>query len=77
MKMLIAAAVISLGGLGAAHALPLAPAPAEGLATPVAQGCGPGFHRNPAGRCVPDEPLRPCPPDMRRNPAGRCVPIIR
>ena len=76
-KTLIAAAVISLGGWSVAHALPIAPIPSEGLATPVAQGCGPGFHRDLAGRCVSDERGRPCPPDTRRNAAGRCVSLIR
>jgi hypothetical protein len=76
MKKLIAAAVISLGGLSVAQAMPLAPLPADGLTTLAAQGCGPGFHRDARGRCVADEP-RPCPADTRRDPSGRCVPVIR
>jgi len=75
MRMLIAAA-FGLATLGIAHAMPAAPAPAAGLAVPVAQGCGPGFHRDLAGRCVPEEPVvRACPPGFRRNALGRCVPI--
>ncbi|TMI99972.1 MAG: hypothetical protein E6G97_20495 [Alphaproteobacteria bacterium] len=75
MKMLIAAAVVSLGGLGLAQAMPVAPAPADGIVTLAAQGCGPGFHRNPAGHCVPDEPVvRGCRPGFRRDALGRCVP---
>ncbi|SRR5579884_1081727 len=47
--------------------------------TPVAQGCGPGFHRGPYGRCRPDvvvvPPRRVCPFGMHYSPfRGRCVP---
>ena len=52
MKSLIAAAAfIATLGLGAAQAMPVAPVQADGLTTQVAQGCGPGMARNPAGRC--------------------------
>lgn len=72
MKSLIAAAfVIAL--TGAAQAMPVAPLAADGLATPVAQGCGPGMRRNAQGRCRPAYMARPCPPGMRRNVMGRCV----
>jgi len=54
-KTLIAAAFAALG----AAAIPASATPfpqlndaAPGL-TLVAQGCGPGWHRNPWGRCVP------------------------
>ena len=53
MKILIAAAILSLGALSAAQAMPVAPLTADGLTTQVAQGCGPGMARNPwaaAGR---------------------------
>ena len=76
MRSLIAAAIISLGALSVAQAMPVAPAPADGLTTLVAQGCGPGFHRGPAGRCRPNigPIIRPCPPGFHRGPLGRCRP---
>ena len=73
MKPLLTAAfVIALAG--AAQAMPVAPAPADGLTTLVAQGCGPGMARNAMGSCRPAYMARPCPPGMRRNVIGRCVP---
>ena len=72
MKSLLTAAfVIALAG--AAQAMPVAPAPADGLTTLVAQGCGPGMRRNERGRCRPAYMARPCAPGMRRNVVGRCV----
>jgi hypothetical protein len=35
---------------------------------PVAQGCGPGFHRGPAGAC---RPLYTCPPGWHTGPYGK------
>jgi CDP-diacylglycerol pyrophosphatase len=73
MKSLLTAAfVIALAG--AAQAMPVAPAPADGLTTLVAQGCGPGMARNPAGRCRPAYMARPCPPGFHRNAVGICRP---
>ncbi|HTV88986.1 MAG TPA: hypothetical protein VME41_08230 [Stellaceae bacterium] len=78
-RTLTAVAAICLSAiLGSAQAAPPAPhgAPAEALqVTPVAGGCGPGFHRHawrgPYGRwhveCVPNRPVvgyRACPPGM-------------
>ena len=74
MKTLIAAAIIALGALSAAQAMPVAPAPADGLTTLVAQGCGPGFYRGPGGRCRMKPIIRPCPPGFHRGPLGRCRP---
>ena len=34
----------------------------------VAQGCGPGFHRGPAGAC---RPLYNCPPGWHTGPYGK------
>jgi hypothetical protein len=73
MKSLITAAFV-FALAGAAQALPVAPLPADGLTTQVAQGCGPGMARHPAGRCRPAYMARPCPPHMHRNMIGRCVP---
>ncbi len=74
MLKLIAAAFVVALGVGTAQAMPVAPAPADGLTTLVAQGCGPGMSRNAQGRCRPSYMNRPCPPGMRRNVVGRCVP---
>jgi hypothetical protein len=74
MRKLIAAAFIAALGVGAAQAMPVAPALDDGLTTLVAQGCGPGMSRNAQGRCRPSYMNRPCPPGMRRNVVGRCVP---
>src|ERR1019366_10530336 len=45
------------------------------FAIKVAEGCGPGFWRGPAGRCHPFAVGRACPPDTilvpRVNGAGR------
>jgi hypothetical protein len=75
MKTLIAITfVAALGFAASAQAMPVAPAPSDGLTTKVAQGCGPGMARNAAGRCRPAFMARPCPPGMHRNAIGRCRP---
>ena len=74
MKTLIAAAFFATLGLAAAQAMPVAPVQSDGLTTQVAQGCGPGFARNAAGRCRPAYMTRACPPGMHRNAIGRCRP---
>lgn len=75
MKTPLAAAfVVGLGFAGAAQAMPVAPVPSDGMTTLVAQGCGPGFARNPAGHCRPKYMLHACPPGMHRNYIGRCRP---
>lgn len=57
MKTIFAAALfaVSVGGLGAANAMPLAPLSAVETAgvIQVAQGCGPGYARGPYGGCRP------------------------
>ena len=75
MKTLIAATFIAALGLAAsAQAMPVAPMQADGLTTQVAQGCGPGFARNAAGKCRPAYMTRSCPPGQHRNAIGRCRP---
>lgn len=73
MRTLIAAALFASFAV-AAQAMPVAPAPADGLTTLVAQGCGPGMARNAAGRCRPAFIARGCGPGMHRGPLGRCRP---
>lgn len=57
MKTIFAAALfaVSVGGIGAASAMPLAPLSAADTAgvIQVAQGCGPGYARGPYGGCRP------------------------
>jgi hypothetical protein len=81
MKTIFAAALLvaSIGGLGAASAMPVAPLNAADTAAviQVAQGCGPGFARGPRGGCRPmyRAPVRGprfCPPGMFRGPYGGC-----
>ena len=40
--------------VAASSAMPLAPLAAPALVEHVAWGCGPGWHPNPWGRCVPN-----------------------
>jgi hypothetical protein len=45
------------------------------LIVKVAEGCGPGFWRGPAGRCHPMAMNRACPPGYHLGPEGkRCWP---
>lgn len=76
MKTLIAA-VMLFGFASAAHALPVAPLPADEAITQVAQGCGPGMRRNARGQCRPAFMARHCPPGTRRNAVGMCRPWRR
>ncbi len=73
MRILAASAfAIGLGLLGmtSSQAMPLAPLGQSQQAEliQVAQGCGPGFHRGPYGRC---RPLYSCPRGWRSGPYGR------
>jgi len=74
MKSILAAALFATLGFASAQAMPVAPAPADGMTTLVAQGCGPGMARNAAGRCRPAYMTRSCPPGMHRGVLGRCRP---
>ncbi|TPN89614.1 hypothetical protein FJ987_08805 [Mesorhizobium sp. CU2] len=50
------AAALAIGGTvaaGAASAMPTAPVTAPAVVEHVAWGCGPGWHPNYWGRCVP------------------------
>jgi hypothetical protein len=74
-KMRILAASVFALGLGlmsmSAQAMPLAPIDQSAASREiihVAQGCGPGFHRGPAGAC---RPLYNCPPGWHTGPYGK------
>jgi hypothetical protein len=61
----LAFAGVVLGSFLCASAWALTPAPVDSRAAPdvipVAEGCGPGFHRNEFGHCRPNEYHRTCP----------------
>jgi len=74
MKTLLAVTFVAAFGFAvSAQAMPVAPAPTDGLTTKVAEGCGPGRVRGPAGRCH-WRGRAPCPPGMHRNWRGVCRP---
>jgi hypothetical protein len=77
MKILAASAfALGLGLMSismpmSAQAMPLAPVDQSAASRDVihvAQGCGPGFHRGPAGAC---RPLYNCPPGWHTGPYGK------
>jgi hypothetical protein len=80
MKKLFAAALFAatVGGIGAASAMPLAPLNAADTAAviQVAQGCGPGWARGPMGRCRPmyAAPVYRRPPVVVVRPGRICPP---
>ncbi|WP_370879924.1 GCG_CRPN prefix-to-repeats domain-containing protein [Labrys monachus] len=67
MKLILATALAAAGlamTVGASSAMTMAPNVASGnaLVQDVAGGCGPGWHPNPWGRCVPNRGVyRPAP----------------
>ena len=77
-----AAAVLAVLGSGVAvQAMPLGRVGGPALTpTLIAEGCGPGFHRGPEGRCRPNEmmaPRRACPRGTHLGPEGReCRPNL-
>ena len=68
MRRLVLAAAVSIGAITAgasAQAMSVLPSgPLDNGITRVEGGCGPGGHRDPYGRCVPNfrRPLLPCLP---------------
>jgi hypothetical protein len=73
MKMLgVLAFAFGLGlvAMSASQAMPVAPLDRSVStdAIQVAQGCGPGWHRGPYGRC---RPMFNCPPGWHSGPFGR------
>ena len=73
MKILAVSAfaiAVSLSVVSASQAMP-AVSGSQALSsniTLVAQGCGPGYHRGPAGAC---RPLYNCPPGWHTGPYGK------
>ncbi len=51
LSAVLGAAALFATGAQAAPVSPAAPAVSSGLVQQVAQGCGRGFHRGPAGGC--------------------------
>ena len=70
------ACLLGLGGVG--QAMPaMNTISAHNEVVQVSGGCGPGGHRTPYGRCVPNygRPVyRGCPPGLHENRFGRCRP---
>ena len=73
LTMTAAAAVISVFGMAAASAMPVAGSIAnEGNITLVSGGCGYYGHRTPYGYCAPNRPVyRACPPGFHLGPYRR------
>lgn len=81
MRSFMFAAAIALGSVSAglsASAMPaLQSGPLDSGITTVAQGCGPGGHRDYYGRCVPNfrgPGFRACPPGFHLSPYRVCRP---
>ncbi|MBV8835549.1 MAG: hypothetical protein JO000_03340 [Alphaproteobacteria bacterium] len=75
MKTLLAVTFVAAFGFTvSAQAMPVAPAPVDGMTTKVAEGCGPGRVRGPGGRCHFRGWRLGCGPGMHRNWRGRCRP---
>ena len=83
--VLPAKAMAPAGGLAGIALGTASDAAPDGAIVSVRDGCGPGGHRDPYGRCVPNyrpyygPPPRPfynpCPPGFHFGPrAGRCFP---
>jgi hypothetical protein len=72
----ILGALLALGVTASAQAAMIAPPIDKGPAlTLVAEGCGPGWWRGPAGHCHPMAMGRVCPRGYHLGPEGhRCWP---
>ena len=80
MRKLSLVALLAVSALGFAttgEAMPALqmPAASNGIVQ-VEGGCGPGGHRTPYGRCVPNyrRGFRACPPGLHLDRFGRCRP---
>jgi hypothetical protein len=73
MKMMILGTAMTLC-LATAAGAGVIPAPLgndDSVVIKVAEGCGPGYWRGPAGRCHPFAMNRACPPGYHLGPEGR------
>ena len=73
IKTIIVSASLAFGFASAASA-GMMPAPVGGAGSAivkVAEGCGPGFWRGPAGHCHPMAMNRACPRGYHLGPEGR------
>ena len=85
LKSVVAFSILSLGTIGAAHAMTV-PGPASlggNAIVQVGEGCGGGMWRGPGGRCIPFNgpggsyrgTTIECPPGYHIGPdRGRCWP---
>jgi len=72
VSKLILGALLTVGLAASAQAAMTVPSVDKGPAvTLVAEGCGPGFWRGPAGRCHPFATNRMCPRGYHLGPEGR------
>ena len=72
-KLVLSAAFVAGLATSAYAGLSVAPLSNAGLTiTRVAEGCGPGFWRGPAGHCRPFARHRACPRGFHLGPQGRC-----
>lgn len=72
VRTIALSAALAFGLATAASAgVPAAPIGSDSLVIKVAEGCGPGFWRGPAGRCHPFAVNRACPPGYHLGPEGR------
>ncbi len=80
MKRLVLATAVTVAAMAAgmtAQAMPIPLASQQDTSiVRIADGCGPGGHRDGFGRCVPNYRrfYRGCPPGFHLNPYGRCRP---
>jgi hypothetical protein len=64
--------LLALGFAASAQAAMVAPPVERGSAVVlIAEGCGPGWWRGPAGHCHPMAMGRVCPPHYHLGPEGR------
>ncbi len=73
LKTFFVGTLLACGAVTAASAgiMPVQRSTADGLVITVAEGCGPGWWRGPAGRCHPFARGRLCPPGYHIGPQGR------
>ena len=74
IRSLVLSAALVFGVATAASAAGFTPVPlgnSDGLVVKVAEECGQGYWRGPAGRCHPFAVGRACPPGYHLGPEGK------